>query len=331
MQSNGISGLKSALQNKTKTYVVFFVLILAMFCLTGCAKNKANNDVIDIKVNGMRNFSGKTKADIYRIRKHYVSKSIFKSKDYEPSEEVFGKIEDRLPWGSIFTSACDAGLKQAETKGWSEESRFIDNPAMLIGLNNMPIRENHQARCDGTLAWLIPYRITYSPKEKLITAYYNNLQILSASYNIETINAQDFGYKYSKMYPKNKTYFLDKNDNISKNIYEFRDFIHREQSCGVPGGCNNMSPYIKGYVFTPILGILGTQSFLKHSIDFKLWKQKPKNSDVTPDMTYRIVFDFTSQNKDDVQAFAVNDTIVGIILKLTHMISFGPTDYNVTY
>lgn len=327
---NRINGFKHV-KNKTKLTVVFFVLVLAMFCLTGCAKNKANDDVIDIKVNGMRNFSGKTKAEIYKIRKHYVSKSIFKSKDYEPNEEVFGQIEDRLPWRSIFTEACSAGLKPVETKGWSEESRFIDNPAMLIGLYNKPIRKNHQARCDGTLAWVIPYRITYSPKEKLITAYYSNLQFLAATYDIETINAQDFGYKYGKMYSKHKIYFLDKNDNISKNIYEFRDFIHRGQSCGVPGGCNNMSPYIKGYVFTPILGISGTYSFLKHSIDFKLWKQKPKDSDVTPDMTYRIVFDFTSQNEDDVEAFTMNDTILGLILKLTHRIPIKPTDYNVTY
>lgn len=319
---------------KLKIYVVFFVLAIAMFCLNGCSNTnkKTNSDVIEIKVNGMRNFSGKTKADIYKIRKHYVSKSIFKSKDYEPNEEVFGKIEDRLPWRSIFTEVCCVGLKPVETRGWSEESRYIDNPAMLIGLDTMAIRDEHQARCDGTLAWVIPYRMTYSPKEKLITAYYSNLQMLSASYDIETINAQDFGYKYGKMYPKNKTYFLDKNDNISKNIYEFRDFIHRGQSCGVPGGCNNMSPYVKGYVFAPLLGVPGTYcSFFNHTIDFKLWKQKPKNSDVTPDMTYRIVFDFNLQNEDDIQAFTVNDTLLGIILKLTHAMFPEPTHYNVTY
>ncbi len=96
---------------KLNVYVVFFALIMTIFSLTGCAKNQANDDLIEIKVNGMRNFSGKTKAEIYKIRKYYVSKSIFKSKDYEPSEEVFGQIQDRLPWRSIFTEVCYAGLK----------------------------------------------------------------------------------------------------------------------------------------------------------------------------------------------------------------------------
>lgn len=306
---------------KLKLYIIFFVLVLGMVSLTGCSSNKINSDVVEIKVNGMRNFSGKTKAEIYKIRKYYVSKSIFKSKDYEPNERVFGAIKDRLPWRSIFTEACCAGLKQVETRGWSEESRFIDNPTMLIGLTYEAPRERNRSRRYGTLAWVIPYRITYSPKEKLITAYYKNLQILNAIYSIETINAQDFGYKYGKMYSKHKIYFLDKNDNISKNIYEFRDLIHRGQSCGVPGGCNNASPYIKGYVFNPAGGVSKTyHPLFNHTFDFKLWKQKPKDSDAVPDMTYRIVFDYTARNRDGVQAFVDNDNCIGVILELVNMI-----------
>ncbi len=203
---------------------------------------------------------------------------------------------------------------------------------MLIGLSHYSPNRRDLSRCYGTLAWVIPYRITYSPKEKLITTYYSNLQLLAANYYIETINAQDFGYKYGKMYPKGKTYFLDKNDNISKRIYEFNDCIHKGQSCGVPAGCNNASPYTKGYVFVPELATpYKFYPFFNHSIDFKLWRQKPKDSNVKPDMTYRIVFDFTSQKKDEVEAFMINDVCLGVILKLTHMIPLGLPDKQIQY
>lgn len=270
--------------------------------LSGCGKD----DTVNIKINQMECFSGKTKQEIYDIRKKYVAKSIFKSKNYEPSDEVFGQIEDGLPWRSIFTELClDSPI--SETKGFSEESRFINNPALLIGLRNssgidLTKKENERYRvcfCDNSLLWIVPNKITYSKKNKLITVYYKDLHVLPyqlIGYYLETINAQDFGYKYGKMYTTDKISFLNENDNISTRIYKFHDCIHKGDSCGVEGGCNNCSPYIEGYEFTPLLDYYNKE---KKVIDFKLWKEEPRDENVAADMNYRIVFDYTYKDNPD--------------------------------
>lgn len=151
-----------------------------MITLSGCKNNGEADDTVNIKVNQMECFSGKTKQEIYDIRKKYVAKSIFKSKDYEPSEEVFGQIEDGLPWRSVFTELChNEDNKEFETRGPSEESRFINNPIMLVGLLHWGHTPTYYRRCDGTIGWAVPYRITYSENDKLITAYYKNMHALN--------------------------------------------------------------------------------------------------------------------------------------------------------
>ncbi len=292
-------------------------IMFSLFILTGCKKD----DTINIKINQMECFSGKTKQEIYDIRKKYVAKSIFKSDNYEPSEEVFGQIEDGLPWRSVFTEVC-TNSPIAETRGFSEESRFINNPILLIGLRNgsginVSDKNNINIKldfCDGRVSWIFPDKITYSKNKKTITVYYNDLHILPTkfiSYYIETINAQDFGYKYGKMIPNNKISFKNPKDNISTRIYEFQDFIHKGDSCGVEGGCNNCSPYIEGYEFSPLLDYFNKE---KKTIEFKLWKTKPQKDDVEADMNYRIVFDYknsSSEMKKDVLFNIVPDHIKG--------------------
>ena len=43
-------------------------------------------------------FGGKTKNEIYNIRTSYVKQSPFWYEGYTPSDNVFGEIEDGLPW-----------------------------------------------------------------------------------------------------------------------------------------------------------------------------------------------------------------------------------------
>ncbi len=301
-----------------KIHIFMLIIgIFLIFILSGCGQD----DTINIKVNQMECFSGKTKQEIYDIRKKYVAKSIFKSDNYEPSEEVFGQIEDGLPWRSIFTEVCLFN-PISETKGFSEESRFINNPILLLGLRNGsginvsdPINKDIKLDfCDGRVAWIFPDKITYSKNKKTITVYYNDLHILPTkfiSYYIETINAQDFGYRYGKMIKNDAISFKNPNDNISTRIYEFQDFIHKGDSCGVEGGCNNCSPYIEGYEFSPLLNYFNKE---KKTIEFKLWKTKPRNDDTEADMIYRIVFDYknsSSEMKKDVLFNILPDHIKG--------------------
>lgn len=274
---------------------IIFLFLIIMTTLSGCRNNQ--DDTVNIKVNQMECFSGKTKQEIYDIRKKYVAKSIFKSKDYEPNEEVFGQIEDGLPWRSIFTELCTF-TPIAETKGWSEESRFINNPELLLGIRNgcgtliSKAEENNKPTyyCFSTMGYFMPDKITYSKNKKLITVYYkdfHNIPSKYISYYFETINAQDFGYKYGKMIPNNEISFKNPKDNISTRIYKFQDFIHKGDSCGVEGGCNNCSPYIEGFEFSPLLTLYNRQS---KEMNIKLWKERPNDDNTEADMNYRVVF-----------------------------------------
>lgn len=89
---------------------------------------------ITIPVNSPIPLSYKTKEEVYQIRKNYVNNSIFQNSNYEPSEEVYGQIEDNKPWVSMKECQYEStGVSDVE--GPSEESRFIINPPLLVGVN----------------------------------------------------------------------------------------------------------------------------------------------------------------------------------------------------
>lgn len=50
---------------------------------------------------------------------------------------------------------------------------------MLVGLLHWGHTPTYYRRCDGTIGWAVPYRITYSENDKLITAYYKNMHALN--------------------------------------------------------------------------------------------------------------------------------------------------------
>lgn len=288
---------------KLKDYIIsgaalVFLVFIAILALNQTVQIKGIKKVKKYKtetvtINSMQNFSGKTKDEIYQIRKQFVNESFFKNENYTPSEEVFGAIEDNLPWRSIYTDVCAPNPKNIITDGLSEESRYINNPSMLIGIQYFNYPKEDYLRCDGTIIWTMPYKITYVPEKKFITAYYKDLHYLGddAAYILVTLNAQDFGYRYGKMYAG--TEFLYKQDyNISNNIIEFRQNIHKGFSCEKESGCNNASPYMPELVFAPRLNYLNK---IEKSILFKLWKEMPENDSVEPDMTYKIVMDYTKR------------------------------------
>ena len=113
-----------------------------------------------------------SKKEIYDIRKKYVATSIFASKDYQPSEDVFGQIEDGKPWWGLEGYACHRG---DNSYGVSQVSRFINNPAVLIS----PIlaygfrgTKNIEHFCNSDYTKFNPFQLIYNSTEKSITAKY---------------------------------------------------------------------------------------------------------------------------------------------------------------
>lgn len=248
--------------------------------------------LVQFAINRPTPLSGKTKAEIYEQRKKYVENSIFQKINYEPSEEVFGAIEDRKPW--VSTNVCHASSEApTRTDGPSEETRFLNNPSILVGLE-YPFtfsKYKDDSFCQTDETNIMPQAVSYDSTEKLITVTYNNLPFTTQDwsfYQFNGLNARDFGYKYIYLDKSKSTYNIEfANDfNISKGVYELNNYIHVGGSCGVAGGCNNGSPR-QGFVEFKHRNY---KSESGKTIYLKLWKEKPLTPLQKPDIIQKIIF-----------------------------------------
>lgn len=224
----------------------------------------------------------KTKDEIYKLRKSYVEKTIFKNRRYTPSEDVFGQIIDKKPWLGIDALTC-YGKSSKSHLGLSEESRYLNNPTMLIGLDRVSFDEKPKSQC-SVVDYLMPIKINYSKDENTIKVIFEVSEYrgdLGKEFLLKGLNAKDLGYSYAYADKVENLTFIQPNGNISTNIHQFKDFIHLGQACGVAGGCNNGSPFQKELNFT----------VMKYPalIHFKLWKKEPKNKDIKEDINYLII------------------------------------------
>ena len=140
-----------------------------------------------IPVNGTTALSYKSKQEVFEARKKYVSESLFAYPGYEPSDKVFGQIEDGKPWISI-----SMGRKNgiSETDGLSEESRFINNPSLLVAADYSHITMSADERYNYLNA--MPSSIKYNKEENLIEVIYPNMHI-RGNYDLNGLNARDVG------------------------------------------------------------------------------------------------------------------------------------------
>jgi hypothetical protein len=182
---------------------------------------------------------------------------------YEPEPAVFERIEDKRPWWGT-AGAAIYGAGERSILGPAEESRFILNPLLLVAANSATVgiwRPDRITRedinnPDFPFFWS-PEQLQFDPKNSTATVIYNVTDYLSRinatgklekpvttpNFSLVAYNARDFGYNFI---------YLDvrKSSNISNmhSTYQparLRQMIHCGGSCGFPGGCNNMSPFIK--------------------------------------------------------------------------------------
>ena len=244
-----------------------------------------------VNVNMPVPLSGKSKNEIYKIRKSYVISSIFANTKYEPSERVFGQIVSGKPW--ISANVCaepNTGL--LGISGPSEESRFINNPTMLVAIEYPFIVRYNNDICTRSTSQLIPRKIAYTPSRKEITVVYYHLPFTtnnnSSFYTFNGLNAVDFGYKYAYIDNSKSSYVVDfiNSSNLSNGVHEFQNFIHLGGSCGHSGGCNNGSPR-QG--FAEFKSNATKYNYENREIYIKLWKSRPNSPADKPDMVERII------------------------------------------
>lgn len=278
---------------KIKVTAFCFFISLLLFLSNANLKSNAESASDDVSINLQAPIalSGKSKQEIYNLRKRAVANSIFRNSNYEPSNEVFGGIEDYKPWISM--NACYIDNKAVVT-GPSEEARFILNPTILVAIEYV-----YGAYCKegGYVPNLQAKSVKYSKARNEITVVYEKLpnETLSngTEYSFNGINARDLGYKYAYIDKSRSTYdliFTDKDTNISTTIAQFQDFLHTGGSCRHESGCNNGSPH------QPMLDFENSHAkntpYKQNKVIYiKLWKKMPNTLQDKPDIAEKIIIE----------------------------------------
>lgn len=267
-----------------------------------------NNNIIkldeknaeNLVINPLSSYTGKSVNEITKIRQEYVKSSLFKNAQYEPDISVFGQMQDKKAWWGIDHIIC-YGCKQnpnVRKEGLSEESRFINNPNMLVGVLVSQIFERTPALksfCDDKALQMIPASITYDKKYKVITAKYKATANFTKQFGkkgyikflLTGLNARDFGYNYAYAIDTaniafNPVYYINGNS-LDYGIVRFEDHIALGNACEVDGGCNNATPYQPGLEFRVLR--------LPAEMTISLWKHKPLYKNQPANMYYKIIFE----------------------------------------
>lgn len=244
---------------------------------------------IHIAINPSIELDYKSKEEIYEIRRKYVRQyPELMPEKYKPSDVIFGQIVDGKPWwGELGISYYGPGENSIE--GMAEESRFLVNPYLLVGVDfaySFPLYRRLSrpiTTLPAALEVMWESRIkahayfdvgTFSDRVLRIGFPSSQVKMLMLS----AYNARDFGYNYLAV-------DLKQSENIhpfgaAKIPQQIKQFIHMGPSCGHPGMCNNMSPHLPEW-FMPYKA-------LPAKAHIKLWKNKPTSIKSPADFTFMI-------------------------------------------
>jgi len=235
----------------------------------------------NIKINGLSNYNSVSKNQIYNFRKYYVNKTIFNDRNYTPTEEIFGGIKENHKWVGIEAYSC-IGANTLAYKSMSKESKFINNPSILVGIDYASYPKNYM-HCNEQY-YLLPNHMNFSKDDNTFyLTYIIPDQQRERLFKLVGLNARDLGFKYGYCRKSNNISFVNQLDNISKNIYEFKDAIRIDSSCGVSGGCNNNISYQEELFFN----IDSSPA----TFELKLWKEKPESISNKSDINFTIILE----------------------------------------
>ena len=281
------------------------VLTSMLFCQHALAYNELLlgsdsrvSDYVDIPVNPVSELDYKSKAEILQTRSRLAERECKLLKyRYQPSDVVFGQIVSSKPWWGIAGGAI-FGSGDKSILGDSEESRFINNPLLLVGASpwsneiwdQNKLSEKELSDSEFPFLWL-PSIIRIFPAKKIMQIAYDvsrfNKKLKDYDrfladrepideFGLVAYNARDFGYNYLYVPIEESKNII--NTKGVKTPVKIEQYIHLGNSSGYPGGCNNMSP---------------AQDELDHfqlkdlpaRVKIKLWKSNPGTPSKDADMT----------------------------------------------
>jgi len=235
-----------------------------------------------IKLNFMSRY------EVLALRKQYVFEHPLVSLLYEPSPAIFGGIADNKPWWGLY-GLLYYGPGEKGIEGPSEESRFLINPYMLMGVRECNAFITSYTPDGSDSFYPQATELSWNADESSATAkfqvsgYRVHLDKIDAGGDRHALcwadyNARDFALNYFYVDPANSM-----NLNLGTSVgslLEIRQFLHCGGSCGYPGGCNNMSPREEQVIFSV--------PRLPARANIKLWQKRPFSASEKADMTFVI-------------------------------------------
>jgi hypothetical protein len=205
---------------------------------------------------------------------------------YVPHPNIFGQIVSGKPWwGILGIGYYGPGARGID--GVSEESRMIVNPYLLVGLVESSAHIVNTKEFSPKEIYPKPVSLVWQANKNTATAVYDvsyyvqtgkkyNYSDNKIVLNLVAYNACDFGYNYLYLEPSDSRNI--KTHGARNQAVRLLQFIHLGNSCGYPGGCNNMSPHIDGLEIDV--------SSLPAKAHLKLWKNNPLNNFNTADFDF---------------------------------------------
>jgi len=257
---------------------------------------------ISLAINPQSEYDFHSRNDIESLRKSFANQHTeLLLYQYTPMPAIFSQIEDGKPWwgldGQVF---YDSGSRSID--GLSEESRFINNPFILVCANMILSGYQYEAgkfptKEDLALSGLplecAPSQAVIYPRESREEITYNVTAFMKASakivdlperlgnvpFDVVAYNARDFGFNYLAISPRYSQNIARTHD----RPIEIAQYIHCGGSCGYNGGCNNMSPYIEG------LHQLSLKNLPAQACVY-LWRARPTSVEQPPDFLVQLNF-----------------------------------------
>jgi hypothetical protein len=274
--------------------------------------DRAKVTTLDIGIQPPAELDSKTRAEVLQLRREAALRYPgLLAGSYEPSDAVFGQIQDGLPWWGI-AGQFFYGSGGRSIDGPSEETRFILNPYLLVAadFNGLSI----WSRTGSPLVWdkariseslldrpdfpltCLPSTLRWRPREARAEVTYflsgclaamnrwtaRPLTVAQASFDLIAYNARDLNLNYLYVLPEDSLGLAQ--DNLPTAPVAIPQFIHKGNSCGYPGGCNNMSPYVQDMSGVRI-------ERLPAEAMIHLWARRPKSVGQKPDMVFVMRFE----------------------------------------
>ena len=233
----------------------------------------------------------KSKAEVLELRRRYVYEHPeLLCYQYTPTNSIFEWIEDGKPWWGLEGDML-FGSGEKSILGPAEESRFLNNPFVLVAANinvsRFAFNDSKYSDLDDfahhsgvPLALLPSSAIIYTQLNREDLTYKvsewlgglerimeTKFKLEEAPFDLVAYNARDLGYNFIQV-DSRISKGLDKK---GSNPIAITQFIHCGGSCGYPGGCNNMSPGIRE------LDEFHLTALPAQAIVY-LWRQKPSSS-----------------------------------------------------